>query len=86
MQTNLATQCDILTKVWLENRTDGRFDDFFEYNDLGLPLAYFISNGVVSMTPQAEKYITETFDSLLDTLEVKDKGFDGLESLLAQAK
>lgn len=86
MQTNLATQCDILAKVWLENRTDDRFDDFIEYNDLGLPLAYFISNGIVSMTPQAQDIIQETFDSLLTTLEVEDTGFDGLEGMLEQDK
>jgi hypothetical protein len=82
MQTNFATQCDILAKVWLENRTDEQFEDFFEYNDLGLPLAYFISNGIVSGTPQAEEIIQETFDSLLETLEIEDTGFDGLEEML----
>jgi hypothetical protein len=63
-------------------RNDEEFEDFIEYNDLGLPLAYAISTEVVKSTDLAEKFIDETFDLLLAGLEIEDTGFESLDDLL----
>jgi hypothetical protein len=79
--TELANKCDILTDLWINHSQDGRFDDFIEINDLGLPLAYFIANGVVEITPLASDIIDATFTDLLDLFEVEDTGFTSLKDL-----
>ena len=64
-------------------RTDKEFQDFIEYNDLGLPLAYAVSEDITKLTPLGEQYINESFELLLAALEVKDDtGFEELDELL----
>ena len=65
-------------------RDDEEFLDFIEYNDLGLPLAYALANGIVEKaTSAAETLIDETFELLLGALEIpQDEGFESLDDLL----
>lgn len=83
--TSYTDKCSILAELWLNYRSDKEFDDFREYNDLGLPLAYAIDNDIVKSTEMAQKFIEETFDLLLATLEVDDKGYESLNDLLGLA-
>ena len=66
----------------MEYRTDEEFKDFIEYNDLALPLAYSILNGIIESSPLAEQYINESWNLLLAGLEVEDTGFESLLDLL----
>jgi hypothetical protein len=66
-------------------REDEGLQDFIEYNDLGLPLAYFLYNELVLPTKQAEVYIDETFNLLIAALEVEDIGFESLDEMLGSA-
>ena len=83
--TPFSNRCEILGDLWLGYRDDEEFSDFFEYNDLGLPLAYAIKNDIAHTAPMAETLINETFDILLGALELEDTGFDSLEQLLEQS-
>lgn len=85
MKTNFEAQCNILAQLWIEHREDEEFTDFVEYNDLGLPLAYFIAEGVALSTPLAETYIGETFEILLSALEIEDTGFETLDEVFLQS-
>ena len=82
METTFDNKVAILAELWLDYRDDEEFTDFIEYNDLGLPLAYAISNDIVKITPTAERFIAETFDLLLAALDVEDEGFETLEDVL----
>ena len=84
--TNYTDKCAILAEVWLNYRSDEEFQDFIEYNDLGLPLAYAIDSDVVKSTEMAQRFIEETFDLLLASLKVDDTGFDNLDELLLVAE
>jgi hypothetical protein len=81
-QTTYFSKCLILADLWLNFRNDEEFKDFVEYNDLGLPLAYAISNNIIDSTEIAEKFINETFDLLLAGLEIEDTGFELLDDIL----
>jgi len=70
--TPFLTKCEILAELWLDYKSDKQFADFIEYNDLGLPIAYAIANGIVESKPMAEKFINESFDLLLDGLGLVD--------------
>lgn len=84
-KTPYSEVCTILGDLWLEYKNDEAFAEFVEYNDLGLPLAYMISEGVVSNTPLAEQYVMETWELLLESLGLEDEGFESLEEMLESA-
>jgi hypothetical protein len=82
MTTTFENKTLILADLWLNYKQDEEFQDFLEYNDLGLPLAYMIANDIVKNTELAEKFINETFDLLLAGLGIEDTGFELLDDLL----
>ena len=63
--TSQENKALILSDLWMNFRDDEQFEDFVEYNDLGLPLAYAVANGIVPMTDKAKSFIDEAFDLLL---------------------
>jgi hypothetical protein len=85
MTTDFSNKISILAELWMNYREDDHLDDFMEYNDLGLPMAYLLMNEIVLPTEQSVIYIDETFDLLLNALSVEDKGFESLDELLASA-
>lgn len=84
--TTFENKCGILADVWLNYRYDEEFRDFVAYHDLGLPLAYCISEGIVDSTDLASNFINETFASLLVLFDIEDTGFDNLGDLLDYAQ
>ena len=68
--TDFDTKCDILSELWSNYKKDKQFAQFFEYNDLGLPLAFAISNKIVESTAVSESYINETFDLFCGALSL----------------
>lgn len=81
--THYSSKCEILADLWLSYRNDEEFQDFIEYNDLGMPLAYAIANNIVKSTEMAQSFIEETFDLFLASLEIEDVGFENLNDVLA---
>ena len=81
--TTFENKCLILSDLWLNYRSDEEFEDFITYNDMGLPLAYALSEGIVNGTEMSTKFIDETFDLLLSGMSVEDTGFDNLDDLLS---
>lgn len=78
---DFQTKCNILGQFWFEYRDDDKLKDFIEYNDVGLPLAWFISTDIVSPNPMAETYVSETFDLFISALEISEDDLDGLDTL-----
>jgi len=72
----------ILAELWMNYRDDDDLQDFVEYNDLGLPLAYFLVNEIVLPTSQSELYINETYDLFIASLQVADREWESLDELL----
>ena len=84
--TSYTDKCTILAELWLNYRSDESFQDFIEYNDLGLPLAYAIDNDIVKSTEMAQRFVEETYDLFLASLGVEDNGVETLVELLEQAE
>jgi hypothetical protein len=85
--TSYEVKCEILADLWVDYKNDAEFVDFFDYNDLGAPLAYAIANSIVPSSDLAKTFIEETFDTFLTTLGIEDTGFDSLADIfiIAQA-
>lgn len=84
-ETTSENKALILSELWLGYKNDQNFEDFFSYNDLGLPLAYAVANGIVKGTDMSSKFIDETFTLLLASLEVEDEGFSDLDDIFISA-
>lgn len=81
--TPFDTKVKILSDFYYHHRDDKQFKDFFEYNDLGLPLAYFVTEELAYLSNEGEIYIDETFNLLLEALgHEDDTGFESLDEIL----
>jgi hypothetical protein len=80
--TGFESRCSILADLWMNYRHDEEFQDFVEYNDMGLPLAFMASEDLATPRSRGIAIINETFELLLSTLEVEDTGFESLEDLM----
>jgi len=83
--TNFSSKCSILGQIWEDHREDKEFVDFVEYNDLGLPLAYLNSEGLAMPSSDGMRYIEETFELFLSSLNVNDTGFNDLNEVMTAA-
>lgn len=81
--TPIEVRCDILSELWIEYRDQEDFNDFINYNDLGLPLSFALAEDIVKPTDKSTMIINETFDLFLATLGIEeDGGYDNLDDLL----
>jgi hypothetical protein len=80
--TPLSKRAEILGELWIRYKSNPDFEDFVQYNDLGLPLAYSLSSGIISTTPKAEAFINETWEILMSAMDFEDIGFDNLDEIL----
>ena len=86
MTTDFSNKVNILGELYQNYRDDAGFADFIEFNDLGLPLAYFVSEGLCDISEEGKKYIEETWLLFLSALEIEDKGFTDLNTMLDSVK
>lgn len=68
MPSSFTNQVGILSDLWINFRQEEEFEDFIEYNDIGLPLAYFIHTELVNPSDQAKVFVEETFNLLCAAL------------------
>jgi hypothetical protein len=80
--TPFEVKCEIVAELWMDHRNEKAFEDFVQYNDIGLPLAFMIAEDLVTPSERARAMVEETFTILLATLEVEDTGFESLDDLL----
>jgi len=75
--------CDVLGSLYANYKEEEEFKDFIDFNDLGLPLAYFVSEGLCEVSDDGARYITETWQLFLASMELQDTGWDSLDQLFA---
>jgi hypothetical protein len=80
--TSFESKAQILGELWINYKGDDEWVDFFEYNDMGLPLAFAFAEGIVNHTNTLEQYINETWFLFLEGLDIEDTGFEDISDLL----
>jgi hypothetical protein len=80
--TDFTNQIKILAELYSNYRDDKGFADFVEFNDMGLPLAYFANEGLVTLNEDAMRYVAETFELFIGSLGIEDTGFTTLDEML----
>lgn len=82
--TTFTDKAVILAQLWIDYKAEDEWVDFFVYNDLGLPLAFAFTEGIINHTPTLEQYINETWDLFLEGLDVEDTGFEFITDVLTE--
>jgi hypothetical protein len=81
MTLPIKNKSTILGQLWIDFREDEMMSDFIEYNDIGMPMAYFLSEGLVTPTVLAEEYVNETWALFLEVLNLSDEDVEDVEDL-----
>lgn len=85
-KTPFSSKVDILGNIWFLYK-DGvedhqEWQDFFEWGDLGLPLAYLAKYDFATVKPDGKRIIEECWTVLCEMLSVDpDARYDDLEHL-----
>jgi hypothetical protein len=70
--SSLMRKCKILAQFLDEIEEDEDLQAFIKHNDVGLPLARFISAGLATPLPQAHTYVNETYTMFIEAMEVSE--------------
>ena len=84
--TDFRNICNILGKLYSVYKEDEEFKDFIEFNDLGLPLAYFVAENLCEVSDDGARYITETWSLFLAGLNLEDTGWSDLDEVFESAE
>jgi hypothetical protein len=84
--TDFTKMCDVLGSLYANYKEEEEFKDFIDFNDLGLPLAYFVSEGLCEVSDDGARYITETWALFLAGLNLEDTGFSDLDEVFESAE
>lgn len=74
---NFSEKASVISSLWLEFKEDEDFSDFMEYNNVGCPLAYASTQGLIAqLTPQGIEIVEETFNQFIDEINVSEEEID----------
>lgn len=83
----LEDKIAILSELWLDYKDMDGMQDFVEYNDIGLPLAYAIDAGLSEITSDGIVFIEETYKMLVESFELDlNEDFFSLSQMLNQVE
>lgn len=84
-KTTYSSKCDILGSLWMYYReTDNDiWREFFEWADLGLPLAYHVWQGYCTLKPEGKSIVDETWATFCEMISIDpDDKYTDLRSAL----
>lgn len=83
--TTYENMCHILSDFKHHYSQHPEFENFMFFHDIGLPLAFLLSEGIVESTERAEFFVRETFKALMLGLDIEDTGFESLDDVVIAA-
>lgn len=73
----------ILTDFTIEFSNDESYQEFFDYNDLGIPIAVALANDLVILTQAGEDLLNETWRYLCELFSKNHEDyFESLDDIL----
>lgn len=70
-RSNFEIECSVLSDLYMNHRDSELLAEFIECNDIGVPLAHFVHDGLIKeLEPIAENYIAETYQKLFEVLGI----------------
>lgn len=79
------TKAEILVQFTQDEFNLGNYDDFFDYNDLGIPMAIAISQDMVILTDEGEKLLEETWIELCNLFKADPNSeYETIDDLITE--
>ena len=79
------TKAEILVQFTQDEFNSGNFDEFFDYNDLGIPLSIAITQDMVILTDSGEELLEETWKELCLLFEANpDDEYESIDDLIVE--
>jgi hypothetical protein len=76
------TKAEILVQFTQDEFNSGEYDEFFDYNDLGIPLSIAITQDMVILTDAGEQLLDETWNELCLLFEANpDDEYESIDDL-----
>jgi len=83
MKSSFEQKCKILGQLWSEFKDEEGWEDFVDFNDISLPLAFLLDMKMAeNPSSLAINFIEQTFVSLLTRVNLEDAGWESLEDIL----
>lgn len=82
-KTAFSTKCEILGTLWMwyKDTDNPNWREFFDWADLGLPLAYTVWQGLATAKPEGKDIVEETWKVFCDMISIDANGkYDDLKS------
>ena len=79
------TKAEILVQFTQDSFNDETYSDFFDYNDLGIPLSIAIVQDMVILTDAGEQLLDETWKDLCLLFEANpDDEYESIDDLTTE--
>jgi hypothetical protein len=76
------TKAEILVQFTQDHFNSEEYDDFFDYNDLGIPMSIAITQDMVILTDSGEELLEETWKELCLLFEADPNGeYESIDDL-----
>ena len=79
------TKAEILVQFTQDYFNSGEYEEFFDYNDLGIPLSIAITQDMVILTDSGEQLLEETWKELCLLFDANpDDEYESIDDLTTQ--
>lgn len=79
------TKAEILVQFTQDEFNLGNYDEFFDYNDLGIPMAIAITQDMVILTDAGEQLLEETWKDLCLLFNANpDSEYESIDDLITE--
>jgi hypothetical protein len=79
------TKAEILVQFTQDYFNSGEYEEFFDYNDLGIPLSIAITQDMVILTNEGEQLLEETWKELCLLFEANpDEEYESIDDLIVE--
>jgi hypothetical protein len=79
------TKAEILVQFTQDEFNSGEYDEFFDYNDLGIPMAIAVTQDMVILTDAGEQLLDETWNELCLLFDANpDAEYESIDDLTTQ--
>lgn len=82
-ETSLEDKAQIIVEFTQDHFNGGEYEDFFDYNDLGTPLAVAITQEMADLTDSGREVLEETWRNLCDLFDADaTASFESIDDLI----
>jgi hypothetical protein len=79
------TKAEILVQFTQDYFNSGEYEEFFDYNDLGIPMSIAITQDMVILTDEGENLLEETWKELCLLFEANpDEEYESIDDLIVE--